>query len=272
MQIIENLKASQNYLAGKTSIRPDIALVLGSGLGGVVDIIENKTVIPYKDIPHFPVSTVHGHAGQLVFGKLEGREVVAMQGRVHFYEGHPMSVITYPIRLMKKLGCFKLILTSAVGGINESYAPGDAVVITDHINFMGANPLIGEHCDDFGQRFPDMSRVYSSRLAGIAIDTAKKMNIRAHTGVYFASTGPSYETPSEVRAFAKLGGDVVGMSVVPEAIVASQSGIELLCLSYVSNMASGISKKGLSHEEVMEVGREAGGRLSKLIAAVVKSA
>ncbi|MDI6757834.1 MAG: purine-nucleoside phosphorylase [Endomicrobiia bacterium] len=194
-KITAMLQESQKFIESRRNVGaksvPEIALVLGSGLGGVVDIIENKTVISYKDIPHFPVSTVHGHAGHLVFGKLGGKDIVAMQGRVHFYEGNPMTLLTYPVRLMKQLGCSKLILTSAVGGINPAYAPGDVVIITDHINFMGTNPLIGEHSDEFGERFPDMSRVYSARLCEIALAAAKKMNIRAHTGVYFASTGPS---------------------------------------------------------------------------------
>ncbi len=263
--MIENLKESKNFIESKVKIKPEYGLILGSGLGHVAEILTEKTIIPYAKIPHFPVSTVHGHAGQLVFGRLNSKSVVVMQGRVHYYEGHPLSAVTYPIRLFKNLGVSKLILTSAVGGINKKYKPADIVFVKDHINLMGDNPLIGGHIAEFGERFPDMSCVYSPRLIKLAVNIAKKFKIKTHNGIYLAASGPSYETPSEIRAYRKLGGDVVGMSVVPETIVANQLKIEILCISYISNMASGISKTVLSHEEVMGVGKIAGKKVSKII-------
>ncbi len=265
MGIIEHLSEAEKFIKSKVSLPPELGLVLGSGLGDIVEIITDKTVISYGDIPHFPVSGVHGHAGKLIFGRLCGKNVMAMQGRVHYYEGHAMDIITFPFRLMKKLGVRQLILTSAVGGINKSYIPADLVFIKDHINLMGRNPLIGHHYEEFGERFPDMSAVYSEGMIKKAESVAKKLNIQAHRGVYLAVSGPSYETPSEIKAYKKLGGDVVGMSVVPEAIVSNQSKIELMCITYISNMASGISKTALTHEEVMEVGKEAGKKISKVI-------
>jgi len=270
MELTQKLTESRQYVFSKTKNAPVVAMVLGSGLGSIIDIVKEKVILPYNEIPHFPVSTVQGHAGRLIIGKLNGKNVVVMQGRVHFYEGYPMSMVTYPIRLMKRLGASKLILTSAVGGINPRYKPADIVVIKDHINMMGTNPLLGKHEPSFGERFPDMSSVYSPRLVRLAVSIAQKsMKLRIHQGVYLATTGPSYETPSEVKAFARLGGDVVGMSVVPEAIAANQMKMEILALSYVSNLASGISKKPLSHSEVMEVGAIAGERLSRLIPLIV---
>jgi len=270
MELTQKLTESRQYVFSKTKNAPVVAMVLGSGLGSIIDIVREKVIIPYQEIPHFPVSTVQGHAGRLILGKLNGKNVVVMQGRVHFYEGYPMSLVTYPVRLMKRLGASKLILTSAVGGINPRYKPGDIVAIRDHINLMGTNPLLGRHEPSFGERFPDMSCVYSPRLLRLAVSTAaKSMKLKIHQGVYLATTGPSYETPSEVKAFARLGGDVVGMSVVPEAIAANQMKMEILALSYISNQASGISKSPLSHEEVMKVGALAGERLAKLIALIV---
>lgn len=265
MEILKQLEESKRFIEKQSRIKPEIALILGSGLGYIADTLNNRVIIPYHKIPHFPVSTVQGHAGQLVLGKLKDKNLLVMQGRIHYYEGQHLQRVTYPVRLMKILGVKKLILTSAVGGINKNYRPADLVIIKDHINFMGNNPLIGRHYPEFGDRFPDMSAVYSKDINKKIIETCKKLKIRAHIGVYIATTGPSYETPSEIKAFRSLGADVVGMSVVPEAIVANQSKIEVSCISYISNLASGISTKPLTHEEVMEVGKIAGKNISKVI-------
>lgn len=270
MSTVKKLQESKEFIFKKTKESPEIALVLGSGLGGLADSISNPVRIPYSDIPHFVRSTVEGHRGELVLGKLFNKNVFIMQGRLHFYEGYTMQDVTYPVRLMSFMGIKTLVLTSAVGGINTNYKAGDIVFIKDHINFMGDNPLRGPHENIFGQRFPDMSDVYTPEIIEQALMIAKSQNIVAHKGIYFAVRGPSYETPVEIEAFRKLGADVVGMSVVPEAIVAHQQGMKLLCAAYVSNLAAGLSKTPLSHEEVMEMGNKVAGKLIKLLEELVK--
>ena len=230
---------------------PEIGLVLGSGLGELADEVNGKR-IPYCEIPSFENSTVQGHKGSLVFAEVYGKKCVFMQGRYHFYEGHTMQKITYPIRVMKQLGIKTLILTNAAGGINPAFKGGDLMLITDHINMMGANPLIGMNNDSFGVRFPDMSEVYKIRLRNIAKAQAQKLNIDLKEGVYVASSGPNYETPAEVRMLKILGADACGMSTVPEAIVANHAGIEVLGISCITNMAAGLSSTTLNHEEVVE--------------------
>jgi purine-nucleoside phosphorylase len=227
-------------------------LILGSGLGVLADEIENPVKIPYNEIPNFPVSTVEGHAGQLVFGLLKGANVVAMQGRFHFYEGYSLDKVTAPVRVMKELGVETLIVTNAAGGINESFQAGDLMLLTDHINNMGTNPLIGPNDDKFGVRFPDMSESYDIKLRNMAKKCAKELNIKLQEGVYVGNTGPSYETPAEVRALRTLGGDAVGMSTVPEVIIAKHAGLKVLGISCISNMAAGILDQPLSHDEVIE--------------------
>ncbi|MGY0209244.1 purine-nucleoside phosphorylase [Bacillus subtilis] len=209
---------------------PEIGLILGSGLGVLADEIENPVAIPYEDIPHFPVSTVEGHAGQLVFGDLEGKRVVAMQGRFHFYEGYSMEQVTFPVRVLKLIGVETLIVTNAAGACNENFNPGDLMIITDHINFFGTSPLIGKNANEFGTRFPDMSEAYDKQLVKLTEQVASDLGLNVQKGVYFGNTGPTYETPAEVKMARLLGGDVVGMSTVPEVIVARHSDMRVLGL------------------------------------------
>ncbi|MED4532281.1 purine-nucleoside phosphorylase [Metabacillus fastidiosus] len=246
------IQETVSYLLSKYKITPKIGLILGSGLGILADEIENAVKVPYDQIPNFPVSTVEGHAGQLVFGKLMGADVVAMQGRFHFYEGYSMEKVTFPVRVMKELGVEILIVTNAAGGINESFEPGDLMIITDHINNMGTNPLIGPNDAKLGVRFPDLSEAYNKELRKIAKEVSMELNINIQEGVYVANTGPTYETPAEIRALRILGGDAVGMSSVPEVIVARHSNIKVLGISCISNMAAGILDQPLSHDEVIE--------------------
>lgn len=230
---------------------PEIGLVLGSGLGELADEVGGIR-IPYCEIPLFENSTVQGHKGSLIFAEVQGKKCVFMQGRYHFYEGHTMQKITYPIRVMKQLGIRTLILTNAAGGINPLFKGGDLMLITDHINLMGSNPLIGMNNDAFGVRFPDMSEVYKIRLRNIAKEQAQKLGIDLKEGVYVASSGPNYETPAEVRMLKVLGADACGMSTVPEAIIANHAGIEVLGISCITNMAAGLSNTALNHQEVVE--------------------
>ncbi|WP_400163859.1 purine-nucleoside phosphorylase [Brevibacillus sp. TJ4] len=241
-----------DYILPKLTEKPTIGLVLGSGLGVLADEIENPTVIPYGEIPGFTASTVVGHKGQLVIGKLQGKQVVAMQGRFHFYEGHDLSDVVFPIRIMKFLGVETIIVTNAAGGINESYRPGDLMLIQDHINMTGRNPLIGPNDDTLGTRFPDMSEAYSKNLRELAKGVAAEQGIHLREGIYVGLLGPSYETPAEIRMLRMLGGDAVGMSTVPEVIVAKHMQLQVLGISCISNMAAGILEQPLSHEEVME--------------------
>lgn len=246
------IKQSADFLKQKYANTPKIGLILGSGLGVLAEEIENPVKIPYEDIPEFPVSTVEGHAGQLVFGTINGTEVVAMQGRFHFYEGYSFDKVTFPVRVMKELGVEKLIVTNAAGGVNENFAPGDLMLISDHINNMGTNPLIGPNDSKLGVRFPDMSEAYCNSLREIARNVASKISLKVQEGVYVGNTGPSYETPAEVRMLRVLGGDAVGMSTVPEVIVARHAGLKVLGISCISNMAAGILDQPLNHEEVIE--------------------
>ncbi|UFT97687.1 purine-nucleoside phosphorylase [Radiobacillus kanasensis] len=247
-----NAVEAKDYILKQVDQAPKIGLILGSGLGVLAEDIENPIAIPYQDIPHFPVSTVSGHKGQLVIGTLEGQLVVAMQGRFHFYEGYQMEQVTFPIRVMKALGVEQIIVTNAAGGINESFKPGHLMLIEDHINNFGTNPLIGKNEEELGPRFPDMSEAYSKRLLQHAKQVADSLNIQVQQGVYVGNTGPSYETGSEVKMLRKWGGDAVGMSTVPEVIVANHAGLEVLGISCISNMAAGILDQPLTHEEVME--------------------
>jgi purine-nucleoside phosphorylase len=250
--MIEKIQNAANFLKDKYSSTPKVGLILGSGLGVLADEIENPVKIPYNEIPDFPVSTVEGHAGQLVFGLLNGVEVVAMQGRFHFYEGYSMEKVTFPVRVMKELGVSMLIVTNAAGGVNESFEAGDLMIITDHINFMGTNPLIGPNDSKLGARFPDMSEAYSKDLRAQAKEIAGRLNMNVKEGVYFGNPGPVYETPAEIRMVRTLGGDAVGMSTVPEVIVARHSGMKVLGISCISNMAAGILDQPLTHDEVIE--------------------
>lgn len=241
-----------NFIKAKLVDEPKIGLILGSGLGVLADEIVDPVIIRYEEIPHFPVSTVQGHSGQLVVGDLEKNKVIAMQGRFHFYEGYSMEEVTLAVRVMKALGVKTLLVTNAAGGINESFKAGDLMLITDHINNMGTNPLIGKNDDEQGARFPDLSEAYSKRLITLAENCAKEIGLNVQKGVYVGNTGPSYETPTEIKMLRLLGGDAVGMSTVPEVIVANHVGMEVLGISCISNMAAGILEQPLSHEEVIE--------------------
>lgn len=252
------------------NFEPEIGLILGSGLGEFADEY-CEYAVPYAEIPNFIKSNVVGHKGRLVFAEIEGKKVVMMQGRNHFYEGHTMAEITYPVKVMKKLGVKTLILTNAAGAVNESYRPSDLMIITDHINFMGTNPLIGPNDDSFGERFPDMSEVYKKDLVNLAQKCAEKLCIDIQKGVYMASTGPSYETPAEINMVRNMGADAIGMSTVPEAIVANYCGIKVLGISCISNSASGISETKLSHEEVIETTNKAKSRFKSLILEILKN-
>ncbi len=243
---------ASDCIQSKYKSLPKIGLILGSGLGILADEIQEAVKIPYHEIPGFPVSTVEGHKGQLVIGELQGVHVVVMQGRFHFYEGYSLDKVTFPVRVMKLLGVEKLIVTNAAGGVNTSFEPGDLMLISDHINNMGQNPLIGPNNSEFGVRFPDMSNAYCKELRDKAKQVASRMGLPIKEGVYVANTGPSYETPAEVRMIRILGGDAVGMSTVPEVIVARHSGIKVLGISCISNMAAGILDQPLTHDEVIE--------------------
>lgn len=252
------------------NFEPEIGIVLGSGLGDLADKYCD-IAIPYSNIPHFTKSTVQGHKGQLVFADINGRKVVMMQGRNHFYEGHSMSDVTYPIKVMKKLGVKTLILTNAAGAVNKSFRPADLMVITDHINFMGTNPLIGRNDENFGVRFPDMSEVYSKNLIKIVDAAGRLLKLDLKHGVYMATTGPSYETPAEIKMARFMGADAIGMSTVPEAIVANYCGIEVIGISCISNYATGVSTKKLSHEEVIETTDKVKAKFKELVLLLLKN-
>lgn len=270
MEILDKIMDSATYIKDKLNETPTIGLILGSGLGVLADEINDPIKIPYEEIPGFPVSTVEGHAGQLVAGKLEGKNVLVMQGRFHFYEGYSLETVTFPVRVMKALGINELIVTNAAGGINTDFEPGDLMLITDHINNMGDNPLIGANLTSFGARFPDMSESYNKALRAIAKVTAEKLEIKLQEGVYVGNTGPSYETPAEVRMLRVLGGDAVGMSTVPEVIVAKHAGMDVLGISCISNMAAGILDQPLTHDEVIETTEKVKSNFLNLVKAIVK--
>jgi purine-nucleoside phosphorylase len=263
------IQKSAQFLQGKVDIKPEIGLILGSGLGVLVEEIENQVCIPYNEIPEFPVSTVEGHAGQLVFGTIKGVPVVAMQGRFHFYEGYDMNKVTFPVRVMKEMGVEKIVVTNAAGGVNTSFVPGDLMLITDHINFMGTNPLIGPNDNEMGVRFPDMSEAYSKQLGEVAKGVATKLGLDLKEGIYFGVTGPSYETPAEIRMIRTVGGDAVGMSTVPEVIVARHSGMKVLGISCITNMAAGILDQPLNHEEVIETTEKVKANFLSLVKEIV---
>lgn len=258
------------FLKEKVNFQPEIGLILGSGLGVLADEIENPIKIPYNEIPGFPVSTVEGHAGQLVIGTLQGKQVIAMQGRFHFYEGYSLDKVTLPVRVMKELGVKNLIVTNAAGGINKSFLPGDLMIIKDHINNAGINPLIGPNDSSQGVRFPDMSTAYNKKFIELAKSVASRLDITIKEGVYVGNTGPSYETPAEIRMLRTIGGDAVGMSTVPEVIVARHAGIEVLGISCISNMAAGILDQPLSHNEVIETTEKVKVNFLTLVKGIVK--
>lgn len=257
-------------LYDRIGIRPQIGIVLGSGLGGLGEKIESPIAVDYADLPEFPVSTAPGHQGRFLAGTLSGKPVLCMQGRLHAYEGHSMEALSLPIRVMRLLGVETLILTNAAGGVNRAFSVGDIMLIEDHINFMGRNPLIGPNDETFGCRFPDMSFAYAPELRRLAEICAGETGVSIQKGVYLACTGPSYETPAEIRAFRTLGADAVGMSTVPEVIVANHCGMRVLAFSLISNMAAGVTDQRLTEEEVLETGRRKGAEMQKLICRILE--
>ena len=266
----EKIKAAADYIRARISLRPTIGLVLGSGLGGYADTLEEAVRIPYSEIPNFPVPTIPGHSGALVFGRKCGQEVVVLQGRIHYYEGLTQREITLPIRVLAALGIKTVVLTNACGGVNLGFKPGDLMLISDHINFSGANPLIGPNMDEFGVRFPDMSDLYTASLRAKIKETAQKAGISLQEGVYAMYSGPNYETPAEIRMFRIMGADTVGMSTVPEAIVAGHCGMQVVGISCVTNMAAGVLPVKLSHGEVTETANRVKEVFQKLIDLIVK--
>lgn len=257
---LEQYDEAADAIRKRTSQQPTVGMVLGSGLGPLAEQIENADIIPYQEIPHFPVSTVHGHAGRLVIGKLSGVTVCAMQGRFHFYEGYTMQEVTLPVRVMQRMGIRTLILTNAAGGINPSFRVSDLMLMEDHINFVGmtgTNPLVGPNLEAFGTRFPAMNQVYTKRLRQLANQAASNVGLHLQHGTYFALSGPTFESPAEIRMIRLLGADAVGMSTAPEAIVAHHAGMEVLAISTITNMCISEldSTNAPSHEEVNEAGK-----------------
>lgn len=267
--LYDKIVESSVYIKSKTNIVPQIGLILGSGLGVLADEIENPVIISYDEIPNFPVSTVEGHKGQLVIGQLQGKNVVAMQGRFHYYEGYAMQDTTFPVRVMKALGIETVFVTNAAGGANKEFKPGDLMIITDHINLGGYNPLIGPNDNRLGVRFPDMSTAYTPKYIEVARQFAKELEIDIKEGVYAFFTGPTYETPAEVRMARVLGADAVGMSTVPEVIVASHSNLEVVGISCITNMAAGILDQPLNHEEVIETTQKVKEQFLNLVKKIV---
>jgi len=265
----ERVTHAAEFLRERIGHLPDAAIVLGSGLGDFADSLGEPVTIPYEDIPYWPASTVIGHAGKLVVGTSRGRRILVLAGRVHFYEGHDLATVTFATRVLWKLGIRVLVLTNAAGGINTNFAQGALMVIDDHINLMGSNPLVGPNDDEFGFRFPDMTEVYSKRLRGLADASAQAINLPVEHGVYIAVHGPSYETPAEIRAFRTWGADAVGMSTAPEAIVARHMKMEVLGISCITNMAAGVLPQPLHHDEVMETAARVKGQFIALLEGVV---
>lgn len=267
--VYEHASKAANYIKEQGIEEVEVGLILGSGLGELADEISDRIVIQYTDIPSFPVSTVEGHEGQLVYGNLGDKKVLALQGRFHYYEGYSMNTVTFPVRVMNALDTESLIVTNAAGGVNESFTPGDLMLITDHINFFGTNPLIGKNDPKFGPRFPDLSEAYDVEYRSHAKEVAKTLDVDLKRGVYFGMTGPTYESPAEVKMVRQLGGDAVGMSTVPEVIVARHAGIRVVGISAITNYAAGMGK-ALNHEDVIEVSAQIRVTFKKFITKLLK--
>ena len=257
-----------SYLSDKLIESPRIGIILGSGLSGIAETLENKKIFKYKDIPEFPVSTAPGHKGELIFGKLGKNEVVLMNGRFHYYEGYDMKTITFPIRVMQLMGVEYLFITNAAGGLNPDFEIGIPMLIKDHINMIGDNPLIGENIDEWGPRFPDMSDAYQTELRKLVLETAREIGEPLYEGIYVAVSGPNFETPAELKMFRHMGGDAIGMSSVPEALCAAHGGIKVIGMSAITDKAVGEALQPLTAEEVLEVAEKAGKKMSTLISAV----
>ena len=267
--LFDRAEEAAQAICAASKLVPRVACVLGSGLGGLADAVLDREVVAYERIPHFPKATVAGHQGNLILGRLGHVPVAFLQGRFHYYEGHTLDALTFPMRVLARLGVETVILTAATGGVNVEFRPGDLMVLSDHLNLMDGNPLRGPNDDRFGPRFPDMTRVYDPELRTHAIEEAVRLGLVLHEGVYAALSGPSYETPAEIRMLRTLGADVVGMSTVPEAIVARHCGLRVLAFALITNAAAGVTGEAITHEEVLAAGQEAGGRLGRIIEAVV---
>lgn len=267
---LEKIRESVEYVKGKVNIVPEIGVILGSGLGELAEKIEDKVIIKYEDIPNMPKSTIQGHKGQYVFGKFNGKNVVMMQGRIHFYEGHAMEMLALPIHIMKFIGIEKLIVTNAAGGVNEGFKPGDLMIITDHLNLAFSNPLIGKNEEEIGVRFPDMSNAYDKDLVELAERIGNELDIKLQKGIYAMMTGPTYETPAEVRMVRILGGDAVGMSTVPDVVTAKHCGLKVLGISCITNMAAGILHQPLNHEEVIETSNMVKSSFMNLVGKIIE--
>lgn len=270
--LLSKMNEAVNTIQSKTEkVIPEIGLILGSGLGELADEIENPIHIDYSEIPHFPVSTVEGHAGRLVVGTLNGKTVVAMQGRFHFYEGYSMQDVTFPVRVMKGLGVKLLVVTNACGGMNPEFSAGDLMIIEDHLNMTGANPLIGPNDAELGPRFPDMSTAYTPELVQFTKDTAANLGINVQQGVYAGITGPTYMTKAELRMLRTVGGDAIGMSTVPEVIVASHMSMKVIGISCITDMAIADELEPLTHEQVVAVANRTKPKFINLVKELVKN-
>jgi purine-nucleoside phosphorylase len=270
MNYFDQVQETAAWVRARSAGTPDVAIVLGSGLGDFTAALGEATTFEYGEIPNWPASKVVGHAGKLVVGTLAGKRVAALSGRVHFYEGHDLRTVTFAVRTLGLLGVRTLILTNAAGGINLSFSPGTLMLMDDHINLMGGNPLVGPNEDRFGPRFPDMTEVYSKRLRALATEAARAQGIEVAHGVYVGLQGPSYETPAEIRFLRTIGADAVGMSTVPEAIAARHMGIEVLGISCISNPAAGVLPQPLVHDEVMEVARRVRVKFATLLEGIIE--
>lgn len=270
---LKTVAQAEKFIRGKIGAnRPCLGIILGSGLSKAVPALIHRIEIPYQTIPGFPKTTVAGHPGRLIFGEHRGVFIAVMQGRLHYYEGHSLGNVVFPLRVLKVLGLESLLITAAVGSLNPKMKPGDVLIVNDHINFMGHNPLRGLLGPQFGAMFPDLSSAYNPKIIQKALSICRRHKIRAYPGVYFAVAGPSYETPAEVRAFRKLGGDVVGMSLVPEAIAAAQMGLKTAAFAWVSNMASGLKGSTLDHAEVLALGEKISKNLAILLGQLIETA
>ena len=267
--MLEALKEAIGYIRKHTDMNPEVGIILGTGLGNLADQIEEEKVLAYNFIPHFPISTVQSHFGRLIFGTLEGKKVVAMQGRFHYYEGYHMQEITFPVRVMKMLGVHTLIVSNASGALNLDYANGDLVIIDDHINMQGTNPLVGPNISEFGPRFPEMSRPYDPELCKLAKGIADENGFTCHQGVYIAVTGPNLETRAEYRCFRILGGDIVGMSTVPEVLVARHMGMRVFAISVVTDVGDPDNLEAVSLDDVISVASEAEPRVTKVVCELI---
>jgi purine-nucleoside phosphorylase len=271
---LEQIDRAADAIRKRTSYRPRVGLILGSGLNGLADSVQKADIIPYGELPNWPVSTVQGHAGRLVIGELEGQTALVMQGRIHFYEGYSMSQITLPVRVMLRLGLEMMFVTNAAGGVNPDFSPGDVMLITDNLNLiamMGGNPLMGPNIDELGPRFPDMSQAYDRKLMDLARQVASNENIPLREGIYCALSGPSFEGPADLRFLRGIGADAVGMSTVPEVIVARHGGMRVLGLSGISNKANLDGSTATTHEEVIEAGKVITPKIEKIIRGVLRS-